>query len=240
MQDFHLPALRRNGWNPEIHGDYVLSIADCNGERCDITQLLEDGTLFGADAWVLDPAYHPCKDLIIPSSATETTIIDGVSRYVEALRTLTPPLPWAICISLLEVKGYRLMISNVDFSGAYQGTDLVLKPLIVRNAGDVDNRDKVTRLLRPAIDFIWREFGKPGSPNYLADGKLQEAQLAVAVRHLLRSHGSAVAIPSRRGNSGQRWTRVQASSVGAIRLAYTVDYSPLEGARSAQGASGPV
>ena len=131
----------------------------------------DDGVILAADTWILDPAFHPEKELLVPAPIAEATIITAVSRYLKALRAVEATLPWYICISLLEIKDYWLFISNSDTSRrSYSEVDVAPDPVVVRNAQDADSPLTVARILRPAIDFIWREFGLEGSYNYSDTG----------------------------------------------------------------------
>jgi hypothetical protein len=171
LREQNLPPPGKNGWNTEVRGRAVLSVGTQDDERCAVTALHDDGLILGANSWVLDPAYHPEKELLVPAAAVESTIIAAVASYLKSLRVMEAALPWHICVSLLEIKDYWLLISDSETSRRpYPEVDIAPEPLVVRTVLDADSPLTVARLLRPAIDFIWREFGVDGSYNYTDAG----------------------------------------------------------------------
>ena len=167
----NLPPPGKNGWNIEIRGRAVLSVASRDGEPNAIAAFHNDGCILVADTWVLDPAFHPVKNLIVPAPVTETTIIGSIVHYLGALRAIEAALPWTICVSLLEIKDYWLLASNSETGRKpYSENDIAADPLVVGSVSEVDSPRKIARLLRPVIDFTWREFGIDGSYNYTESG----------------------------------------------------------------------
>ena len=161
----------KSSWNTEIRGKWVLSAATRGDERCAIVAFHNDGIILAATTWVLDPEFHPVKDLVVPAEATESVIITAVARYLEALRAMEAVLPWQICVSLLEIRDYWLLVSNSETSPRpYPEADIAPDALVVRSLSEVDSPMKIARLLRPALNFIWREFGLEGCYNYTATG----------------------------------------------------------------------
>ncbi len=170
LQQQHVPPLGKTSWNTEIRGKSVLSRFEVGGELCSVAELRDDGVVLSADTWVLDPSYHPCKDRIVPAEATERAIMTTAS-YLKMLRELHVPLPWTICISLLEVNDYWLFVSEgISSRRQFPEQDIAAEPIIVRDVKEISDRQGVARLLRPSIDYIWREFGFEGSPNYTGNG----------------------------------------------------------------------
>jgi hypothetical protein len=167
----HIPPPGRIGWNPAIRGNSAISLGEMDDERCSIAEMRTDGVILGADAWVLDPAFHPSKESFVPSSATESVIISAAAKYLEALHKLNAPLPWTICVSLLEVKNYCLYVSDAQTNcQPFPDVDICPEPIVLSTLSGPLDWQQVARVLRPAIDFIWREFGFPGSFNYTQDG----------------------------------------------------------------------
>lgn len=166
-----LPPPRRNGWNLRNRGNSIISLGDHKDELCSIAEMRIDGVILAADTWVLDPAFHPQKDPIVPSSATESVIIGSTMRYLDLLQKLNAPLPWAICISLLEIKNYWFLASNTEVSPrAFPDTDILVEPIVVKTIDRPFDLQNVASLLKPALDFIWREFGFPDCLHYTESG----------------------------------------------------------------------
>ncbi len=170
------PSQGRNvGWNPEVRASSVISPKEIRGERCGVTELRDDGVVLASDTFVLDPSFHPNKERVVASSTMESLLFVSTQRFLETLRKLSAPLPWTICISLLEVRDYWLFASNVDASRKpFPDSDIVADPIVVRNADEADDLQTVRRLLRPAIDFIWREFGFPSCWHYDSNGEYRD------------------------------------------------------------------
>ncbi len=167
----HFPPPGRSGWNTEIRGNCILSVDPRHDDRSSVAEIRNDGTILAADTFVLDPAYHPNKELWVPSVAIETAIITSIAQYLKVLQAIGANLPWHVCISLLEIKGYHFLISNSESSrDGFIESNILIEPLIVRSVSEVDSPHKIAHSLRPAIDFIWREFGLDGSYNYTEDG----------------------------------------------------------------------
>jgi len=166
-----LPPPRGNGWNRANRGNSIISLDAHKDTLCSIAEMRTDGTILAADTWVLDPAFHPQKDLLVPSSATERTIISSTMSYLDLLRTVNAPLPWAICISLLEIKNYWFLVSNSEFSRqTFSDADILVAPIMVNTLDRPFDRQNVASLLKPALDYIWREFGYPDCLNYTEGG----------------------------------------------------------------------
>lgn len=160
------------GWDTELRAKSVIAVAKHDSDRYGVAELREDGVMFGADSWVLDPHYHPTKDkLVVPSTATESTIIWSVAKYLEVLHRVEAPLPWSVGVSLLEIADYWFLVSNTETSRTpIRATDIITDLVVVTSCSDVGEFEKTARTLRPAIDYIWREFGFSGSRHYSSDG----------------------------------------------------------------------
>lgn len=179
LREQKIQPIRQYGWHPAIRGNSVLAVDNEKGDCCGVAELCNDGTILAADTWVLDPKFHPRQNNAtqIPPLILESRIILSVESYLEALRSLAAPLPWHVSISLLEVKGYWMLLSQVDTTAPFPDIDICPEPLIVRNIAEIDTSEKVRAFLRPAIDFIWREFGEEGSPHYTPTGFYTERLL---------------------------------------------------------------
>lgn len=179
LREQKIQPIRQYGWRPVIRGNSVLAVDNENGECCGVAELRNDGTILAADTWVLDPKFHPRQNHAtqIPPLVLESRIILSVENYLETLRSLKAPLPWHVSISLLEVKGYWMLLSQVDTTAPFPDANICVEPLIVRNVAEIDTSEKVRAFLRPAIDFIWREFGAEGSPHFTPTGIYTERLL---------------------------------------------------------------
>jgi len=114
---------------------------------------------------------RPHEEKYIPSIAFEENLVGAYESYVGILRELGVPTPVAVCLSLLEVKGYRMGVSNeyYPFSeelGPIDRNDLLLPDAVVEDL----SLDAGT-VLRPLFDLIWNAAGWERSLNYDENGR---------------------------------------------------------------------
>jgi hypothetical protein len=170
-----IPPLARSGWDPKNRGSSVLSVDDLGDHPRSIAEMRADGVILAAETAVLDPSSRRFarKDvgLPVPSDAVEGALIWSAMAYLTELQEVNAPLPWAIGISLLEVKGYWLYAADGQSRADVFGeTDIRLQPIVVDAIPEPLDRQAVAAILKPAFDFIWREFGFGGSSNYTEGG----------------------------------------------------------------------
>jgi hypothetical protein len=166
-----------SAWSPAIRGNCVLSIADLKGERRSLAEMRLDGAILAAESLVLDPnrLYSPPSrqklGLFVPSISAEKAIISSATEYLTRFRELNAPLPWTVCVSLLEVKDYWLYAfeGQTTFYKLEQ-TDIRPDPIIIPAVPESLDFQSVAQILKPSIDFIWREFGFEQSYHYSEGG----------------------------------------------------------------------
>jgi hypothetical protein len=101
----------------------------------------------------------------------EGAMIRPVFDYLKLLKKIGGPLPWTICVSLLEVTGFWLYASDGQGrTNVFDETDVLAPPIVLTTIPEPLDSQAVAKLLRPAIDFIWREFGFTRSCNYTDTG----------------------------------------------------------------------
>ncbi|MGO8746422.1 MAG: hypothetical protein ACLQNE_10560 [Thermoguttaceae bacterium] len=166
-----IPPPRSNGSNPEFTGKSVVSVCPGDPGPFSIAELRTDGVIFAANTSLLDPVYNGDSEHIIPAPAIEDAIITSVAEYLRTLQAMNAPLPWHICVSLLEIHGYRLLVSKGNTSRRpYPNADIIADSRVVPSLANVDSDEKVATFLRPVINYIWREFGFEGSTSYTKNG----------------------------------------------------------------------
>lgn len=117
------------------------------------------------------PQPTPRKCPIVPPDSLESTILSATHRYLDALSNLNAPPPWTICISVLEVNGYAVYARDShEVPRRFPEIDICAEPIVIQEIPESLDRQNVARILRPAFDYIWREFGLPGSLNYTRGG----------------------------------------------------------------------
>jgi serine/threonine protein kinase len=166
ISDVHLPTFSRNGWNQSRRARSVASISGADGETFAVTEFLESGAIIAADTSVLNPKYHQDEHLIIPNSATCSKIIASLTSYLEILLNLEIPPPFDVFASLIDVIGYRLLVSNTTWSEVESPTKDICPPSVRLDSTSQLNRHQMAEQLRPIFDFIWREFGFQDCDKY--------------------------------------------------------------------------
>jgi hypothetical protein len=103
----------------------------------------------------------------IPSLALERELIDATERYLRLMRELEISPPYLLGLTLLEVKGLRLGVSQrlFELEESIDRDNLLIPELLVEES----NLPAATTL-KPAIDAIWQAAGWAGSTNYDSNG----------------------------------------------------------------------
>lgn len=166
----HLPAFDRNDSNQKRRAKSVASVSGSDGDTYSATEFFDNGSILAADTWVLDPTYHPEKGLIIPSGATCSKVIASLTSYLKILLDLDVPPPFDVFVSLLDVTGYRLLVSNTAWSNVESPTQDICPPAVRIESSTPLGRHEIAQKLRPIFDFIWREFGFMDCDKYTDSG----------------------------------------------------------------------
>jgi hypothetical protein len=157
-------------WDTRNRGNAVVTFSERAGMRYAAAELRNDGVILVANTFMLGSLDKEAPPYV-PGAGTEKLIISSVSKYLEVLRTLEAFLPWTICVSLLEIKGYWLYVRDGQTSDQmFEDTDIHLEPIVLENSEGSFDFSHAAQILRPAFDFIWREFGFERSYNYTESG----------------------------------------------------------------------
>ena len=108
---------------------------------------------------------------IIPSIAWEKNILDVFPRYLNALIELGAPLPFAVSLSLLNVKGFSMYVGP-GYGHRTQPIDrdnLLTEEILIESLPA-----RADAILRPLFDQIWNACGWYGSINYNEAGEWRE------------------------------------------------------------------
>lgn len=169
-----VPPPARSGWNHRNRGNSVLSVDEFDNPRS-VAEMRADGVILAAETAVLDPTTSRFArndlGLFVPSGAVEAAIIRSTTAYLKALQEINAPLPWTIATSLIEVKGYWLYAYDGQ-TAFYKLEEIDIRPDPIKVAALPEPLapQSVAQILRPAIDFFWREFGFERSSNYTDGG----------------------------------------------------------------------
>jgi len=132
-------------------------------------QLFRSGCLEAVDSYL---SYEVEHSRVFYGQAYEDSVFEALKRYLELLEQVEVPMPLAVTISLLGVKGRAIQPNGFPCPELAQrfdysiGSETVLLPEVVLESYDTD----VHRVLRPAFDVLWNASGYDGSPSYDAEG----------------------------------------------------------------------
>ena len=192
--DFTDPQMRRvrlrpiygNEQYPEIHARYCVLIERIakDDPPFAVVELQRNGSVFAADGLLLSSAEIPTAlekkygDKItghIPSLAYEKDLIDTVFFYLQLLRAKNNQSAIHCNIGLFRIRGFIMGVSTSAFVLAreiriFEEDKLCPDAVIFDGHSDVSSPAAIARVLRPAFDQIWLDFGYPGSLNFDKNG----------------------------------------------------------------------
>jgi len=171
LSDVDLPPLYASGWNRRLNFDGSVTYMDDRetGVSFNYTQIYHSGIVEAVDALLLEVGEEDKR--IIPSVAYEYTVVCALKSYLAVLVKLDIEFPLWICLSLLDVKGYVMAVSDRFWGRRIHPIDrdeLILPEIQVEDADT-----PAERILRPAFDSIWNACGYEQSMNYDENGTWQ-------------------------------------------------------------------
>lgn len=153
-----------NGYTPRYNLDGFLTYHQFNeGSFVSYLQLFRNGAIETADTYMLK---SNSREKQIRVTALENELISALDRLLKVENELDVQPPISIMISLIWVKGYRLIEGRFGGSIPIDRDILILPDLLVDNYGL-----NVAEILRPAFDAIWQAAGYSRCFNYSEDGK---------------------------------------------------------------------
>ena len=149
-----------------INFDGVFSLSrTAEGKSDGYAQLFRNGAIESVET-----SWLSCKqdNKYIPYALVEPRIVNGVEKYLELLASMDVSPPYAIFLSLLNVKGY-LMPPDMqrDIGGSRIDRDHIYVPEVILNTASTS----VATALFPAFNCVWNACGLPQSWNYDNDGR---------------------------------------------------------------------
>ncbi len=172
-----------SGWDSEITGTARFTYGRHRDEKTPYaaTEITELGELKAYNAFLLENRYGQAPlptdaSGYVPSIAYERELISAIHLYLNSFAQLGVSPPFFVNCALLGVRGYFMYVDPIRFSsfGRILQKDDVLPPSVkFMSEADFSSRESVAKTLRPAFDFIWREFDFQRSFNYTSDGEWQ-------------------------------------------------------------------
>lgn len=162
-----------HGWTPSFNFDgHLLSAAPINGKASSYVQVMRNGFLEAVDATTLEPTptnragHLPLK--LIPGVAWESRLIEALSKYLKALHALGLHPPYVASLSLLNVRGYTMIVD--PRMGSVQQRPIDRDHLLTDEILIESLTTSPERLLRPLFDQVWSACGWHGSINFTEEG----------------------------------------------------------------------
>ena len=155
------------GWgNPGFNFDGLMMVSRGKESAESYVQVFHNAIVEAVNASYLQPRNG--KNLI-HATGLEEMLIEASSKYINFQRNLGAANPIFVMLSLLEVKGYRL-IRNENY-GYNEGREIdredLLIPAVKQESFDVEAKD----LLRSSFDRFWNAAGFRRSMNYNENGE---------------------------------------------------------------------
>lgn len=107
--------------------------------------------------------YERDSDPTVRAAWQERATIDAVNAYTRSLLSVEVPPPYAVFVSLLNARGFRLYTSRLLLNGGsvLDRDSLLLPEVTVEEPGA-----SAGAVLRPLYDMFWHAFNCPeGTPN---------------------------------------------------------------------------
>ncbi|MBN1845337.1 MAG: ATP-binding protein [Sedimentisphaerales bacterium] len=129
------------------------------------TQIFHSGIIEAVDTLLLTPKNGMAG---IPSLAYEKALIKSLKDYLSTIEGLGVGHPTWICLSLLGIRGYRLLVPD---SLCFEECNPIDRDeLIIPEIQIVEGNHSAEDILKPAFDSIWNACGYKRSFNYNEDG----------------------------------------------------------------------
>lgn len=179
-----LHPISAGGWDRRRGPRYFGTVArdGYQGPALDVTEFTDEKVLLAANLWLVHE--HGLTDKLsdrfgevtrgIYPARIEKVAVEALTKYFSMLRDVPVRLPWLISVAILDLGPTAARSTDIRHysSGDVVFRDRDIVPDFIEVSGDdaFSNKNQVARLLRPALNFIWRAFGYQGSPYFDSDG----------------------------------------------------------------------
>jgi hypothetical protein len=177
-----LRPLYAYGWNPRTYGDRLVTVSNPKNTIDAVTEITPYGIINAAGHEIISAAMEhfsivapeTTKDTdVIPILSVEDNVIETVSRYCQALINLGVQGPLLVGIAIINLRRSILFVgARYSSSGSrvYEGDKIIPPPVEIPEGVDFKDVQLLAKALRPAFDFIWREYNYPRSLDYDSTG----------------------------------------------------------------------
>jgi hypothetical protein len=128
-------------------------------------QLFRDGRIEAVDAFTLEG-----RDTL-NGTGMDRLLVEGVRKYVAILRSFRVNPPVLVFVSLLDIKGFRILIDDRFLDPHARPID---RGQLLPTETVIESYDEpVDPAMRPICDQIWNAVGVMSSPSFLESGLLK-------------------------------------------------------------------
>jgi hypothetical protein len=178
-QEYKLKPMNSSGWGYSFNFEGLLVKSNAGDRKASsYVQLFRKGFIEIVEAELLEPRqvrHDGPKAKIIPSNYWEQKILEAFPGYLKALDSIGIPLPYAISLSLLNVRGFRLYLSAA-YTVHYDDSEINHEHLLTEEVLMESKDEPVDKLLRPLFDQVWNACGRAGSLSYDQEGTWRDIQ----------------------------------------------------------------
>jgi hypothetical protein len=178
-QEHRLRPINSSDWGPSFNFEgIILKSNDGEGKVESYVQLFRKGFVEIVESKLLEPRqfrHDAPKVKCIPSNYWERKILETFPGYLKALDSIGIPLPYSISLSLLNVRGFQVILPQ-SHSFYYDSSPINHEHLLTEEVLMESMEQPVDKLLRPLFDQVWNACGRAGSLSYDQDGRWRDIQ----------------------------------------------------------------
>lgn len=148
----------------------------------DVTEFTDENVLFAANRWIVRE--HGLTDKLrgrfgegtwgIYPARIERVAVEALTKYFSMLRDVPVHFPWLISVAILDLGPTAAWSTDIRHYSSgdvvFRDRDIMPDFIEVRKEDQFSDENQVARLLRPALNFMWRAFGHKGSPYFDSEG----------------------------------------------------------------------
>ena len=160
-----------DGWSPRFNLDGFLVHSEAGTPRIPVTylQVFRNGALEAVESRLISydnensPYSSEKPQNLISSIHCERTLIVALDRFLKVENSLGMEPPVFVMLSLVGVRGFRILSEWTQSKGPYQfDRDVLLLPEAMMEGFD----EPADKLLQPAFDAVWNAAGYEGCRHY--------------------------------------------------------------------------
>lgn len=168
------------GWDFHRYGDRFVTYSKLSDKKDSVCEITDKGFInaVGHEVISVNKMYFKTKEIhkdvhFIPSIAYEKNIIEAVQSYLSLYTELEISPPFIVSVGMINLQKSALVVGAgiSDYGRISDENEILPPPVKISETVEIETRQGVARLLRPAFDYIWREYNYPCSLNYSESGE---------------------------------------------------------------------